>query len=175
MKEVTLKLPNPYNLIEVMLKKITEELDDDTCLIGIPAGGALIINELKKKIKGNIKYGLIDGSFYRDDLEISGVKVKDKITSIDFDVDGKKIILIDDIFYTGRTTRAAINEIFDYGRPKEIKLYVLIDRQHNELPIKPDYVAFKIKQPKNISIDLINNKNELTFKIRKINDKPSNI
>ena len=86
--------------------------------------GAKIIESLQESLPTNTEYGLIDASFYRDDLDISGLKVKDKTTNINFDINNKKVILIDDVFFTGRTIRAAINEIFDYGRPKEILLYV---------------------------------------------------
>ena len=81
-----------------------------------------------------------------------------------------KVILIDDVFFTGRTTRAAINEIFDYGRPKEILLYVLIDRQLSELPIKPNFSACEINISNNTYVDLKNNNGKLEFKIRQIND-----
>jgi len=114
-----------------------------------------------------VPYGLIDGSFYRDDLDISGVKLKEKTTNIDFDVENKKIILIDDVFYTGRTTRAAINEIFDFGRPKEIKLYVLINRNQNELPIKPSFSAYEANQLENSYINLEENNGKLEFRVIK--------
>ena len=117
-----MSLPNPTILIDQLYEEIIKVIDINTCLIGIPNGGNLILNELKKKIKMDINYGLIDCSFYRDDLEASGLKVRENTTSINFNVDGKKIILIDDVFYTGRTIRAAMNELFDFGRPKEIKL-----------------------------------------------------
>ena len=79
-----------------------------------------------------------------------------------------EIILIDDVFYTGRTIRAAMNEIFDYGRPKEIKLFVLIDRKNNELPIQPTFSAMEIDAPKNIFISLAKEKNNLIFNVSKI-------
>ena len=163
-----MNLPNPNDLIDKILEKIISEVDKETCLIGIPSGGSYIIDALKKKIKEPLSYGLIDGSFYRDDLEISGIKLKEKTTSINFNIDQKKIILIDDVFYTGRTIRAAMNEIFDYGRPKEIKLFVLIDRKNNELPIQPTFSAIEIDAPKNIFISLAKEKDNLIFNVSKI-------
>ena len=163
-----MSLPEPTDLIEQLYEEISKDIDINTCLIGIPNGGNLILNELKKKIKLNINYGLIDCSFYRDDLDISGLKVREKTTSINFNVDGKKIILIDDVFYTGRTIRAAMNELFDFGRPKEIKLFVLIDREMNELPIKPDFSSCKINIPFQEYIDLINKDGKLIFRSREI-------
>ena len=139
-----MKLPDPEKLIEKLYHEIQKTIDSDSRLIGIPAGGHLIINKIIKKLSLNVPYGCIDGSFYRDDLDISGIKLKEKTTNINFDIENKKIILIDDVFYTGRTTRAAINEIFDYGRPKEIKLYVLIDRNHKKYPVKVDFKGISL-------------------------------
>ena len=137
MKNINKEIPSAEKLIKLISDNILKEIDTNTCLIGIPSGGHLIVESLQKLLPTNTKYGLIDASFYRDDLDISGLKVKDKTTNINFDINNTKVILIDDVFFTGRTIRAAINEIFDYGRPKEILLYVLIDRQLSELPIKP--------------------------------------
>lgn len=162
-----MKLPDPEQLIEKLYHEIEKTIDSDSRLIGIPAGGHLIVNKIIKKLGLNVPYGLIDGSFYRDDLDISGVKLKEKTTNINFDVENKKIILIDDVFYTGRTTRAAINEIFDYGRPKQIKLYVLIDRNQNELPIKPTFSAYEANQLENSYINLEENNGKLEFRIIK--------
>jgi pyrimidine operon attenuation protein/uracil phosphoribosyltransferase len=162
-----MKLPDPEQLIEKLYHEIEKTIDSDSRLIGIPAGGHLIVNKIIKKLGLNVPYGLIDGSFYRDDLDISGVKLKEKTTNVDFDVENKKIILIDDVFYTGRTTRAAINEIFDYGRPKEIKLYVLIDRNKNELPIKPTFSSYEANQLENSYINLDENNGKLEFRVIK--------
>jgi pyrimidine operon attenuation protein/uracil phosphoribosyltransferase len=162
-----MKLPDPEQLIEKLYHEIEKTIDSDSRLIGIPAGGHLIVNKIIKKLGLNVPYGLIDGSFYRDDLDISGVKLKEKTTNVDFDVENKKIILIDDVFYTGRTTRAAINEIFDYGRPKQIKLYVLIDRNKNELPIKPTFSAYEANQLENSYINLEENNGKLEFRVIK--------
>ncbi|HCK04333.1 MAG: bifunctional pyr operon transcriptional regulator/uracil phosphoribosyltransferase PyrR [Methylophilales bacterium] len=164
-------LPEPTLLIERMYDQLSKEIDQDTCLIGILNGGSLILNELKKKIKTKVDYGLVDCSFYRDDLESSGIKIREKSTSINFNIDGKKIILIDDVFFTGRTIRAAMNELFDFGRPKEIKLFVLIDREKNELPIKPTFSTYKMNKSSNEYIDLILENDKLIFRSRKSNDQ----
>ena len=163
-----MSLPEPTILIDQLYEEINKDIDSNTCLIGIPNGGHLILNELKKKIKLDINYGLIDCSFYRDDLEGSGLKVREKATSINFNLEGKKIILIDDVFYTGRTIRAAMNELFDFGRPKEIKLFVLINREMNELPIKPNFSSCKINLPSHKYIDLIHEDGKLIFRSREI-------
>ena len=161
-------IPTPYDLIEKLQDKIQYCIDESTCLVGIPSGGHLIINEISKKLRKNLNYGLIDGSFYRDDLDISGVNIKEKTSSINFDIENKKVILIDDVFYTGRTTRAAINELFDYGRPKEILLFVLVDRMQNELPIKPSFSAYELKNDNGDYINLIDKNGILSFEVKKI-------
>ena len=170
MKSANKKIPSADNLISMLSDEISKEIDSNTCLIGIPNGGHLIIESLQESLPTNPEYGLIDASFYRDDLNISGLKVKDKTTNINFDINNKKVILIDDVFFTGRTIRAAINEIFDYGRPKEILLYVLIDRLLSELPIKPNFSACEINLSNNTYVDLKNNNGKLEFKTRQIND-----
>ncbi len=170
MKDSSNGLPSADALIKLMYQKIMGKIDSNTCLVGIPDGGHLLIKSLQGMIAEKIHYGLIDGSFYRDDLDISGLKVKDKSTNINFDINNKKVILIDDVFYTGRTSRAAINEIFDYGRPKEILLYVLIDRQSSELPIQPNFSAVKTRIPSDTYIDLKSEHGQLKFKTRIIND-----
>jgi pyrimidine operon attenuation protein/uracil phosphoribosyltransferase len=85
--------------------------------------------------------GYLDITFHRDDLGQKGVQIKAQKTEITFDMNGKNVILIDDVLFSGRTIRAAIDEIMDYGRPKKIQLAVLIDRGHRELPIRPDYIG----------------------------------
>jgi pyrimidine operon attenuation protein/uracil phosphoribosyltransferase len=164
-------LPDPILLIKKMAAELSKEIDSNTCLIGIPKGGHLIINELKGMLSSStLDYGLIDTSFYRDDLEISGLKVKEMTTDVMFNIHDKKVILIDDVFYTGRTSRAAINELFDFGRPREILLYVLIDRQSAQLPIKPNYSAFQVSPKKNNYINLEQNNKSLTFRTKIINE-----
>jgi len=117
----------------------------DLVIVGIRNRGAYLadrITESIKEISGNIiPQGALDITLYRDDLtEVSEQPVL-KETSIDFDITGKKIVLVDDVLYTGRTIRCALDELIDFGRPSCIQLAVLIDRGHRELPIRPDYVG----------------------------------
>jgi pyrimidine operon attenuation protein/uracil phosphoribosyltransferase len=171
LKESKNMLPEPSILIQKIATELSKEINSNTCLIGIPKGGHLIINALKEILSATkVDYGLIDASFYRDDLEISGLKVKEMTTDVMFEIKDKKVILIDDVFFTGRTTRAAINEIFDFGRPREILLYVLIDRQSEQLPIKPSYSAHQVSSETNDYINLEEENGRLVFKIRKKNE-----
>jgi len=115
--------------------------EDNVALVGIYSGGAWLAERLAKELGLHERLGFIDVSFYRDDYAAKGLRPEVKPTQIAFDVEGATIILVDDILYTGRTTRAAINELFDYGRPKRIMLAALVDRGGRELPIAADFVA----------------------------------
>ncbi len=115
---------------------------ENLCIIGILSKGAYIAESLARKIKEvegkDIEVGTLDISFFRDDKKATTNEDK---TNIPFDVTDKKIVLVDDVIYTGRSTRAAIDAIMKRGRPCNIQLAVLIDRGHRELPIRADYVG----------------------------------
>src|SRR5262249_26369231 len=96
----------------------------------------------------------IDVSFYRDDYSKKGLPANVATTTLPFEVGGSRIVLVDDVLYTGRSVRAAINELFDYGRPEAVELAVLIDRGGRELPIEPTYVGARVTMARNLSIVL---------------------
>lgn len=121
---------------------------EDVCLVGILRRGVplsrMIADNIEKIDGVRVPVGYLDVTFYRDDLSRVGDMPRVGEGSIDFDVTGKKIVLVDDVIYTGRTARAAIEAIFSCGRPAEIQLAALIDRGHRELPIRPDFVGKNI-------------------------------
>ena len=136
------------------IARITHEIieknngSDDLCLLGVHRRGiplARMLAENVEKFEGvQVPVGSIDISLYRDDLtELSDLPATGE-SDIPCDITGKKVIIVDDVIYTGRTARAAIEAVFHYGRPKLIQLAVLIDRGHRELPIRPDYVGKNI-------------------------------
>jgi pyrimidine operon attenuation protein/uracil phosphoribosyltransferase len=127
---------------------------DKVAIVGIYSGGAWLAERLARDIQLNNPVGLIDVSFYRDDYAQKGLRSDVKKTQIPFTVDNAQIILVDDILYTGRTTRAAINELFDYGRPAKIWLAALIDRGGRQLPFAADFVAQTVHLPENLSLNL---------------------
>ena len=113
----------------------------DIAMIGIHSGGAWLAERLAADLGLQDRLGFIDPSFYRDDYAEKGLRPDVKASQIPFDVNGAAIVLVDDVLYTGRTTRAAINELFDYGRPARIFLAALVDRGGRELPISADFLA----------------------------------
>ncbi len=125
---------------------------DRLALIGIRTGGAVLAKRFQKQIQvienREIPLGLLDITLYRDDLTEIGSQPNVGETKIDFDINGKKMILVDDVLFTGRTIRCALDAIIDFGRPECIQLAVLVDRGHRELPIKPDYVGKNIPTSK---------------------------
>ena len=118
---------------------------DDLVLIGIRTRGDFLAHRIhdiiNKNVGKDLPIGTLDVTFYRDDFRTNLGSPKIGASNILFDIEGKVVILIDDVLYTGRTIRAAMDEIFTYGRPKSIQLGVLIDRGHRELPIRPDYIG----------------------------------
>jgi pyrimidine operon attenuation protein/uracil phosphoribosyltransferase len=143
---------------EVTLGRLAEKMRGavafDAKLIGIHSGGAWVAERLGGMLPGEHPVGYIDVSFYRDDYAQKGLRPKLASTTLPFEVAGSRIVLVDDVLYTGRSVRAAINELFDYGRPESIELAVLIDRGGRELPVQATYVGARLAVARNLSIVL---------------------
>ena len=137
-------LPDAEAQCAELAELIRPHLAPNTALVGIHSGGVWIARRLNELLGLTDEIGLIDVSFYRDDFGQKGLHPQIKPTSIPFDVEGRPLILVDDVLYTGRTTRAAINELFDYGRPASIQLAVLADRGGRELPICAEFCTWQI-------------------------------
>jgi len=148
-----MQLPDPETLLSDITAKIKSRINNDTALIGIHSGGVWIMQRILTLL-GDIPHGTLDAALYRDDYAQRGLKTEPKPSNILFDVQGKHIILIDDIFYTGRTTRAAMNELFDYGRPASVTLAVLINRGGAELPITPQITGAELVLKSNQDLQL---------------------
>lgn len=131
----------------------------ELCLIGIRTRGAVLAQRLKEciqEIEGDgVPVGILDITLYRDDLTLIATQPVVHETLIDFDITQKKVVLVDDVFFTGRTIRAALDALIDFGRPASIQLAVLIDRGHRELPIRADYVGKNIPTSLNQNIRVI--------------------
>jgi pyrimidine operon attenuation protein/uracil phosphoribosyltransferase len=118
-----------------------------TALVGVHSGGAWIAQRLHDELCPGAPLGFLSSAFHRDDYAARGLRVAGGAagaTKIDFEVDGADILLVDDILFTGRTVRAALNELFDYGRPGRVRLAVLLDRGGRELPVQADFVGAAI-------------------------------
>jgi len=130
----------------------------DLCLVGVRNRGVYLaqrLGECIKRIENEIvPVGSLDITLYRDDLTLIASQPVVHKTEIDFDITGKTVILVDDVLYTGRTVRAALDALIDFGRPKSIQLAVLIDRGHRELPIRADFAGKNIPTAKNETVEV---------------------
>src|SRR5213595_1789517 len=116
-------------------------------LVGITSGGAWLADRLQQDLKLPGKAGVISSAMHRDDFAKRGLAGAGQQTQLEFDVNDAHVILLDDVLYTGRTIRAVLNELSDYGRPASVKLAVLVDRGGRELPVQADYAAARVALP----------------------------
>jgi pyrimidine operon attenuation protein/uracil phosphoribosyltransferase len=140
-------LPDAESLFDSLIEQMRPQLRPDTALVGIRTGGAWLAERLHAALGLSGPIGAIDVSFYRDDFGARGLPPNPQRTEIGFNVEGAHIIIVDDVLYTGRTVRAALNELFDFGRPGCVELAVLIDRGGRELPIGARYCAHTLDAP----------------------------
>lgn len=155
MTDNTLKIPALLTRLEVDLKSLILSRNmKNPLMIGIHSGGAWVAEQLHQRLQIEEALGLMDISFYRDDFSQIGMNPKVKPSQLPAHLEGRDIILIDDVFYTGRTIRAALNEIFDYGRPNQVVLAVLIERDGRQVPLQPDCVGCSVTLPKGQRIKL---------------------
>ncbi|MEQ1637264.1 MAG: bifunctional pyr operon transcriptional regulator/uracil phosphoribosyltransferase PyrR [Methylococcales bacterium] len=134
-----LDVPSLLNALEINLKKlILDRHLNNPLMIGIRTGGVWVAEQLHARLALSEPLGLLDISFYRDDFSQIGIHPNVKPSHLPHQIDGRDVILIDDVFYTGRTIRAALNEIFDYGRPAQVILAVLLERDGRQIPLRPD-------------------------------------
>ncbi len=148
------KLILDINAIDRIIDKIAKTMFDNLkakgefAVVGIQTRGVELAERLRKKLEilsnREIKNGILDITFYRDDLATRGYLPVIKETRIEFDINGIIIILVDDVLFTGRTVKAALETLTGFGRPKAIKLFTLVDRGNRELPIQPDYCGYTI-------------------------------
>ena len=134
-------LPDAEALFADLKAQLASSIAFDAKLVGVFSGGAWLADRLKAELDGEHEVGYIDVSFYRDDLATNGLKSNVRSTHIPFSIEGAHIVIVDDVLFTGRSIRAAINTLFDHGRPASVQLAVLVDRGGRELPIAADYVG----------------------------------
>jgi pyrimidine operon attenuation protein/uracil phosphoribosyltransferase len=150
-----MQLPDAERLCVALADSMRPETYPDTALIGIHTGGVWVAERLHAALGLKSPLGSLDVSFYRDDFSRSGLHSQLKPSDIPFEVKDRPIIIVDDVLYTGRTIRAAMNEIFDYGRPARIDLAVLIDRGGRELPVCPRWAGhvMQIEPARNLQLE----------------------
>lgn len=141
-------------LYRELLRGVQQLRAPDTRLVGITSGGAWLAERLHKDLGLSGGVGVISSVMHRDDFAKRGLSGAGQQTQLDFDVNDSHIILLDDVLYTGRTIRAVLNELFDYGRPASVKLAVLVDRGGRELPVHADYAAARVTLPASQSLEL---------------------
>jgi pyrimidine operon attenuation protein/uracil phosphoribosyltransferase len=147
-------LPDVDPLIAQMAKAISPTLTPDTAIVGIHTGGVWVAERLHALLRSPLPVGTLDISFYRDDFSRIGLHPQVKPSNLPFELEGRDILLVDDVLYSGRTVRAAMNELFDYGRPASIRLAVLVDRGGHELPIRPDFTGIALDVPAHQNVNL---------------------
>jgi len=135
------RIPDAETLLGILIEALRPDASPRMALVGIHTGGVWLAERLHAALGLTMPLGSIDVSFYRDDFASRGLHRGTRTSAIPFDVDGAHIVIVDDVLYTGRTIRAAMNELFDYGRPGRIDLAVLVDRGGRELPIFARYCA----------------------------------
>jgi len=162
------RLPKVDEALEGMARKLADMIEgggpEEPLMIGIRTGGAWVAERLHVGLSLKEPLGMLDIAFYRDDFSQVGIDPMVRPSHLPVDLDGRNVILVDDVLHTGRTIRAALNEIFDYGRPASVKLAVLIDRGGRELPIQADIVGtelhlkngehVKLQGPEPLSLEL---------------------
>ena len=147
-------LPDAEQLLKALTESMRPAVGPETGLIGIHTGGVWIAERLHHAFELKVPLATIDVSFYRDDYDQRGLHRNPRRSEIPFEVEGRDLILVDDVLYTGRTIRAALNEVFDYGRPGNVKLAALVDRGGRQLPIAPQFVGATFEVPGGQSIEL---------------------
>ena len=140
-------------LYRELLRGVRSLRDADTRLAGIASGGAWLAERLQKDLGLDGEAGVLSSSMHRDDFAQRGLAASVQ-TTLPFDVNGADILVLDDVLYTGRTVRAVLNELYDYGRPARVRLAVLVDRGGRELPVQADFAAARVALPGTQSLAL---------------------
>ena len=158
-------------LVRIAHEIVEKNPDGAIAIVGIHRRGAVLAQRLhaltSELVEPAVPLGDVDIAFYRDDLATRPSGPVVHATHLEFPIDGRTIVIVDDVLYTGRTVRSAIDEIFDYGRPARVQLAVLVDRGHRELPIRPDYVGKNIPTSKdervNVRVSEVDGVDEVTI------------
>ena len=147
-------LPDAEKLCEQLARELKAQVKTSTAMVGIYTGGAWLAERLHAVLGLQEPLGLLDIAFYRDDYAKQGLAKDPKRSKIPFDVEGRDLLLVDDVLHSGRTVRAAMNELFDYGRPATITLVVLAERSGRQLPICAQFAGARVEVPAGMRLRL---------------------
>jgi pyrimidine operon attenuation protein/uracil phosphoribosyltransferase len=159
-------------LVRIAHEIVEKNADADRlAIVGIHRRGAPLAARLKRLVDdlldADVPLGALDISFYRDDVGTRAAEPEVHASNLDFDVEGRTVVIVDDVLYTGRTVRASIEALFDYGRPARVQLAVVADRGHRELPIRPDYVGKNLptshRERVNVRVEELDGVDEVTI------------
>jgi len=154
-------LPDPEALVRAMADEMRGKISPDAGLVGIFTGGTWVAERLHRALAHTTPLGSLAVTLHRDDFGRIGLHRESRRSQIPFPVDGREIVLVDDILHTGRTIRAALNEIFDFGRPRAVRLAILADRGGRELPVAPDFLGAKVDVGRDEELVLSNESGKL--------------
>ena len=156
-------LPEPERLLEALVTQMQPATGPDTGIVGIYTGGAWVAERLHRALGVKAPLGLLAVTLHRDDFARIGLHREARRSHLPFDVDGRDIVLVDDVLHSGRTIRAALNELWDFGRPRRVRLAVLADRGGRELPIAPDFTGAFVEIDPGEELVLTNEGGRLRF------------
>ncbi|MBT9518770.1 MAG: bifunctional pyr operon transcriptional regulator/uracil phosphoribosyltransferase PyrR [Methyloversatilis discipulorum] len=160
-----MSLPDAEKLLADLAAQMRPQVTPDTALVGLHTGGVWLAQRLHALLGLTQPAGSLDVSFYRDDYAQRGLSRDTRSSALPFDVEGRHLILVDDVLHTGRTIRAALNELFDYGRPAKVELAVLIDRGGRQLPVAPTYCATRLDLAEGTRVKLAQDGERLALRL----------
>ena len=156
-------LPDPEALVKTLADNMRGTIAADAGLVGIYTGGAWVVERLHRALGLATPLGVLAVTLHRDDFGRIGLHRESRRSQIPFNVDKREVILVDDVLHTGRTVRAALNELFDFGRPRAVRLAVLADRGGRELPVAADFMGARIEVARDEELVLSNENGKLRF------------
>lgn len=159
--------PDPEALLAELAAQMRGRLAPDAALVGIYTGGVWVAERLHRALELEPPLGTLAVTLHRDDFSRIGLHREARRSLIPFAVDGREVVLVDDVLYTGRTIRAALNELFDFGRPRAVRLAVLADRGGRELPVAADFVGARVPVAPGEELVLSNDEGKLRLATRK--------
>jgi len=156
-------LPDPETLVKALAEQMRGKIAKDAALVGIFSGGAWVAERLHRALGLTVPLGVLAVTLHRDDFGSIGLHRESRRSQIPFPVDGREVILVDDVLHTGRTVRAAINELFDFGRPSAVRLAVLADRGGRQLPFCADFTGAAVEVARDEELVLSNESGKFRF------------